>query len=111
MYAALMQALLFLFVLLGFIVLLNFRRHWPFKVISGAHDKPLIEVSYMGEVHTFSPEEISSMVLTKMKQIAEVYLGETVKNAVVTVPAYFNDSQRQSTKVIYLNSLFSLVTC
>lgn len=73
-------------------------RHWPFKVVAGPHDKPLIEVTYLGQVHTFSPEEISAMVLSKMKQIAEVYLGETVKNAVVTVPAYFNDSQRQSTK-------------
>lgn len=81
------------------------RRHWPFKVVAGPHDKPLIEVTYLGQVHTFSPEEISAMVLSKMKQIAEVYLGETVKNAVVTVPAYFNDSQRQSTKVCCLTAL------
>merc|ERR1719389_116960 len=71
---------------------------WPFKCSSGAGDKPMIEVSYMGEDKKFHPEEISSMVLTKMKDIAEAYLGHDVKDAVVTVPAYFNDSQRQATK-------------
>ncbi|GFP79403.1 heat shock cognate 70 kDa protein [Phtheirospermum japonicum] len=72
---------------------------WPFKVIAGPPgDKPMIVVSYKGEQKQFSAEEISSMVLTKMKEIAESYLGSVVKNAVVTVPAYFNDSQRQSTK-------------
>ncbi|CAD5186181.1 unnamed protein product [Musa acuminata subsp. malaccensis] len=71
---------------------------WPFKVIAGPGDKPMIVVQYKGEEKQFSPEEISSMVLTKMKEIAEAYLGTTVKNAVVTVPAYFNDSQRQATK-------------
>nr|XP_010937656.1 probable mediator of RNA polymerase II transcription subunit 37c [Elaeis guineensis] len=71
---------------------------WPFKVIAGPGDKPLIVVQYKGEEKHFTPEEISSMVLTKMKEIAEAYLGITVKNAVVTVPAYFNDSQRQATK-------------
>ena len=73
-------------------------KHWPFKLISGADGKPTIQVQYKGESKTFSPEEISSMVLTKMKQIAESYLGKEVKNAVITVPAYFNDSQRQATK-------------
>ena len=73
-------------------------RHWPFKVASGPGDKPMIAVTYKGEEKRFSPEEISSMVLTKMKEIAEAYLGHAVKNAVVTVPAYFNDSQRQATK-------------
>lgn len=73
-------------------------KHWPFKVIAGPNDKPLIEVKYMGETKQFSAEEISSMVLYKMKEIAENYLGLKVKNAVVTVPAYFNDSQRQATK-------------
>ncbi|GAY55440.1 hypothetical protein CUMW_164260 [Citrus unshiu] len=73
-------------------------RHWPFKVASGPGDKPMIVVTYKGEEKRFSPEEISSMVLTKMKEIAEAYLGHAVKNAVVTVPAYFNDSQRQATK-------------
>merc|ERR1719333_1156006 len=58
----------------------------------------MIEVEYKAEKKQFSAEEISSMVLTKMKEIAETYLGKNVKNAVVTVPAYFNDSQRQATK-------------
>jgi len=61
-------------------------------------DKPKIEVEYKGDKKLFAPEEISSMILIKMKQIAEAFLGEEVKNAVVTVPAYFNDSQRQATK-------------
>jgi len=72
--------------------------HWPFKVEAGTDNKPVIVVKFKGEVKKFYPEEISSMVLTKMKETAETYLGETVKNAVVTVPAYFNDSQRQATK-------------
>merc|ERR1719337_58160 len=67
---------------------------WPFKVIPGAGDKPMIQVHYMGEDKKFHPEEISSMILIKMKETAEAYLGGTVKDAVVTVPAYFNDSQR-----------------
>ncbi|XP_061341486.1 heat shock cognate 70 kDa protein-like isoform X3 [Gastrolobium bilobum] len=71
---------------------------WPFKVIPGPADKPMIVVSYKGEEKQFAAEEISSMVLMKMREIAEAYLGSTVKNAVVTVPAYFNDSQRQATK-------------
>ncbi|KAL3511994.1 hypothetical protein ACH5RR_024711 [Cinchona calisaya] len=73
-------------------------RHWPFKVISGPGDKPMIVVQYKGEEKQFAPEEISSMVLIKMKEVAESFLGQTVKNAVITVPAYFNDSQRQATK-------------
>jgi len=73
-------------------------QHWPFKVESGNDNKPVICVKHKGDVKKFSPEEISSMVLTKMKETAETYLGETVKNAVITVPAYFNDSQRQATK-------------
>ncbi|KAK4267802.1 hypothetical protein QN277_024536 [Acacia crassicarpa] len=73
-------------------------KHWPFKVVSGPGDKPMIVVQYKGEEKQFAAEEISSMVLTKMKEIADAYLGQTVKNAVVTVPAYFNDSQRQATK-------------
>ncbi|XP_059628154.1 heat shock 70 kDa protein-like isoform X2 [Cornus florida] len=72
--------------------------HWPFKVIAGPSDKPMIVVNYKGEEKQFVAEEISSMVLTKMRDIAEAYLGSTVKNAVFTVPAYFNDSQRQATK-------------
>ncbi|SOV78653.1 heat shock protein 70 [Plasmodium reichenowi] len=73
-------------------------KHWPFTVKSGSDGKPMIEVSYQGEKKTFHPEEISSMVLKKMKEVAETYLGKPVKNAVITVPAYFNDSQRQATK-------------
>nr|CAG4716564.1 unnamed protein product [Naegleria fowleri] len=73
-------------------------KHWPFKVITKGDDKPYIQVEYKGETHTFTPEQISSMVLTKMRDIAEQYLGKQVKKAVVTVPAYFNDSQRQATK-------------
>jgi len=71
---------------------------WPFKVVAGPGDKPLITIKHMGEEKKFQAEEISSMVLVKMKEIAETYLGTNVKNAVVTVPAYFNDSQRQATK-------------
>ncbi|XP_012831747.1 PREDICTED: heat shock cognate 70 kDa protein 2-like [Erythranthe guttata] len=71
---------------------------WPFKLIPGPGDKPLIVVNYKGEDKQFAAEEISSMVLIKMREIAEAFLGSTVKNAVVTVPAYFNDSQRQATK-------------
>ncbi|GAA5914004.1 uncharacterized protein JCM6883_007116, partial [Sporobolomyces salmoneus] len=72
-------------------------KHWPFKVIDKA-TKPIIQVQYKGETKEFTPEEISSMILLKMKETAEAYLGTTVSNAVVTVPAYFNDSQRQATK-------------
>jgi len=72
-------------------------KHWPFKVIK-VGDKPKLEVEYKNEEKTFTPEEISAMVLTKMKETAEAYLGMEVKDAVVTVPAYFNDSQRQATK-------------
>ena len=71
---------------------------WPFKVEAGAEDKPIIVVNYKGEQKKFQAEQISSMVLVKMKEIAEAYLATTVKQAVVTVPAYFNDSQRQATK-------------
>lgn len=71
---------------------------WPFKVKSGSDDKPLIEVSYQEKTETFHPEQISAMVLQKMKETAEAYLGHQVKKAVITVPAYFNDSQRQATK-------------
>lgn len=73
-------------------------KHWPFKVTSCEGDKPMITVQYKGETKSFRPEEISSMVLIKMREIAQAYLGNDVKNAVITVPAYFNDSQRQATK-------------
>merc|ERR1712223_56702 len=72
-------------------------KHWPFKITNQA-TKPKIEVEYKNETKTFTPEEISAMVLTKMKETAEAYLGHEIKDAVVTVPAYFNDSQRQATK-------------
>ena len=73
-------------------------KHWPFKLKPDNDNKPLIEVKYKEEEKTFTPEEISSMILVKMKEIAEAYLGKDVKNAVITVPAYFNDAQRQATK-------------
>merc|ERR1712243_364918 len=72
-------------------------KHWPFKVAAFG-DKPKLEVEYKNETKTFTPEEISAMVLTKMKETAEAYLGHDIKDAVVTVPAYFNDSQRQAAK-------------
>ncbi|XP_072398686.1 heat shock protein 70 A1-like [Diabrotica undecimpunctata] len=72
-------------------------QHWPFKVVNDC-SKPKIQVDYKGERKIFAPEEISSMVLTKMKETAEAYLGTSVRDAVITVPAYFNDSQRQATK-------------
>ena len=72
-------------------------KNFPFKVVE-KNNKPLIQANYKGELKDFQPEEISSMVLTKMKETAEAYLGETVDSAVITVPAYFNDAQRQSTK-------------
>ena len=70
---------------------------WPFNVKSN-DNKPTFEVEYMNEKKTFYPEEISAMILTKMKEISESFLGTEVKDAVITVPAYFNDSQRQATK-------------
>jgi heat shock protein 1/8 len=73
-------------------------KHFPFKLTCGSGDKPFIGVSFMNEEKKFSAEEISAMILTKMIQTAESYLGEKVANAVITVPAYFNDQQRQATK-------------
>merc|ERR1712033_154140 len=72
-------------------------KHWPFKVVND-NTKPKLSVDFKGETKSFFPEEISSMVLNKMRDTAEAYLGATVKDAVITVPAYFNDSQRQATK-------------
>ena len=72
------------------------KRHWPFEVIE-VNGRPKIQVEYKRETKTFFPEEISSMVLAKMKETAEAYLGKTVTDAVVAVPAHFNESQRQAT--------------
>ncbi|KIL58290.1 hypothetical protein M378DRAFT_170815 [Amanita muscaria Koide BX008] len=72
-------------------------KHWPFKVLEKS-GKPYISIKYKGEDRHFTPEEVSAMVLSKMKETAEAYLGEKVTHAVVTVPAYFNDAQRQATK-------------
>ncbi len=71
---------------------------WPFKVTPDVNDKPIIEVEYKKETKQFSAEEVSAVILLKMKEIAEAYLGKDVTKAVVTVPAYFNDAQRQATK-------------
>merc|ERR1712107_584237 len=73
------------------------RKHWPFQVVE-QNGLPRLRVEYQSEEKTFIPEEISPMVLVKMKETAEAYLGTPVTEAVVTVPAYFNDSQRQATK-------------
>jgi len=73
-------------------------KHWPFKVLNAEGGRPKVQVEYKGETKSFFPEEISSMVLIKMKETAEAFLGSIVKDAVITVPAYFNDSQRQATK-------------
>ena len=72
-------------------------KNFPFTVVS-EDNKPKIQATYKDELKTFQPEEISSMILTKMKEVAEAYIGEKVTDAVITVPAYFNDSQRQATK-------------
>jgi len=72
-------------------------KHWSFEVVNES-GKPRLKVEYKGEDKTFFPEEISSMVLVKMKETAEAYLGHDIAKAVITVPAYFNDSQRQATK-------------
>lgn len=72
--------------------------HFPFEVVPDRNDLPLIKVNYKGQDRTFMPEQISAMILTKMREIAEARLGQRVKKAVITVPAYFNDSQRSATK-------------
>ncbi|XP_047137125.1 heat shock 70 kDa protein-like [Hydra vulgaris] len=73
------------------------RKHWPFNVVDEG-GRPKIQVEFKGETKSFFPEEISSMVLLKMKEVADAYLGKKVTDVVITVPAYFNDSQRQATK-------------
>jgi L1 cell adhesion molecule like protein len=73
-------------------------KHFPYKIVQGPNDTPLVEVDFKGERKTFSPEEISAMVLTKMKEAAEAHLGKPVTDVIITVPAYFNDNQRTATK-------------
>jgi len=67
---------------------------WPFKVEAGEDDKPIIKVQFKGEQKDFHPEEISAMILAHMKELADGFIGKDIKNAVITVPAYFNDAQR-----------------
>ncbi|WRT67985.1 chaperone DnaK [Kwoniella shivajii] len=73
------------------------QKHWPFKIVNKG-GKPMIQVNHKGDLKEFTPEEVSAMVLIKMKETAEAYLGHKVTHAVVTVPAYFNDAQRSATK-------------
>ncbi|CAK4543054.1 unnamed protein product, partial [Aphanomyces euteiches] len=73
-------------------------KHWLFKVVPDADDNPQIVVDFKGETKTFTPEDIASIILAKMKEVAEASLGSEVKSAVITVPASFDDSQRQAIK-------------
>jgi len=73
------------------------KKLFPYKIVS-KDDKPYVEITLEGKARQFAPEEVSAMILVKMKETAEAYLGKEVKNAVITVPAYFNDAQRQATK-------------
>merc|ERR1719233_1569191 len=73
-------------------------KQWPFKVIRSSQDRPAVEVQYDGAKKTFFAEEISSMILSYLRSTAEAYLGRKVENAVVTVPAYFNEAQRRATQ-------------
>lgn len=68
--------------------------NWPFSVVEGSNGRPEIQVTYRGESKTFAPQEVSAMVLFKMKEIAKTFLKFEVMNLVITVPAYFNDTQR-----------------
>ena len=74
------------------------RALWPFEVTNDQNDKPLLSVDFKGESHVLAPEEISAMILSRLKETAEAHLGKPVTKAVITVPAYFSDSQRQATK-------------
>lgn len=76
----------------------NDMKHWSFQVSPDSNDKPFISVQYKKELKEMKPEEVSAMILSKMKQVSENYLGENVDSVVITVPAYFNDAQRQATK-------------
>ena len=69
-------------------------KSWPFKVEAGENDKPIIVVQHQGKEKKFMPEQISAIVLGQMKSIAEGFTDKSIKNAVITVPAYFNDAQR-----------------
>merc|ERR1712000_467637 len=80
------------------------KKLYPYDIVN-KDDKPYVQVLVNGEKKQFAPEEISAMVLTKMKQTAEAFLGEDVKHAVITCPAYFNDQQRQATKVSGVDSI------
>lgn len=71
---------------------------WPFKVVDDGNDRPQIVVNFKGEDKKFYPEEISAMLLGRMKELVEAYTGDDAKDVVITVPAYFNDQQRQATK-------------
>lgn len=83
-------------------------KRWPFKVVID-RGKPKIQVEYKGEMRLFTPEEISSVILVKMKETAEAYLGIRVSYAIITVPASFNDSQRQAIKdVATIAGLYAL---
>ena len=73
-------------------------KYWPFKVIKDDNNRPLLEIEYYGKIEQFYPEEISAMILSKLKKNAEDYYGYEIKDAIITVPAYFNDLQRQCTK-------------
>jgi L1 cell adhesion molecule like protein len=72
-------------------------KHLPYKILN-KNNRPVVEVEYKGETKQYTPEEISSMILTKMKEVAESYVGSEITDAVITVPAYFNDAQRNATK-------------
>eukprot|EP00656_Telonema_subtile_P055962 TRINITY_DN8832_c0_g1_i2.p1 TRINITY_DN8832_c0_g1~~TRINITY_DN8832_c0_g1_i2.p1 ORF type:complete len:581 (+),score=181.79 TRINITY_DN8832_c0_g1_i2:76-1818(+) len=73
-------------------------KRWPFKIVAGPDGKAMVEVTFKGEVKRMHPEEVSAMILAKIKQDAEAFIGHEVNDAVITVPAYFNDAQRQATK-------------
>ena len=73
-------------------------KYWPFKVIKDENNRPLFEVEYNGKIEKFYPEEISARIILKLKRITEDFCGHEINNAIITVTAYFNDLQRQSTK-------------